>query len=108
LTLKYENSIDTKNSDIDITNNSYKDNKFNNSNSFVKLAKLEIKRIDCFADFIIVIYRDKLFFDIFKKSGMLIERKYICNAPNVRLDILKLDKVILPRLEWSDRYVDII
>ena len=72
------------------------------------MHEFEVKRIDCFADFIIVIYKNKLFFDIFKKSGTLIERKYIKNDPSLEVDLAKIERVILPRLEWSDRYVDII
>ena len=43
----------------------------------VKLTQHEIRRVDCFADFIIVIYKDRVFFDIFKKTGKLIERRYV-------------------------------
>ncbi|CDW74843.1 UNKNOWN [Stylonychia lemnae] len=102
LTLKYENNATIRENDGPFLQNGQSDN------NFTKLAKLEIKRIDCFADFIFVIYQDRLFFDIFKKSGTLVERKYICSGPNVKIDILQIDRAILPRLEWSDRYVDII
>ncbi len=36
-----------------------------------------VKRVECFADFLIVVYDDKIFFDIFKKNGKLFERKYV-------------------------------
>lgn len=41
------------------------------------LQNFGVKRVECFADFIIVVYEDKIFFDIFKKNGKLFERKYV-------------------------------
>jgi len=45
---------------------------------------------------------------LFKKNGSLIERKAV-SLPN-RKDMLinSIDFVIFPRLEWSDRYFDIV
>lgn len=37
----------------------------------------KIKSIDAFADYLIIIYYDQPFFDIFKKNGKLKERRYI-------------------------------
>lgn len=72
------------------------------------LHKYKIKRVDCFADYIIVIYQDRVFFDIFKKNGKLKERRYVKGDPSQNIYIQQIDHAILPRLEWSDRYVDII
>ena len=45
-------------------------------------ASTPVKNIECFADFIILIYENETFFDIFKKSGKLIERRHIAGKGN--------------------------
>ncbi len=54
---------------------------FGNHPSFEsKMARINsfvIKRVESFGDYIIVIYRDKAFFDIFTKTATLMERRYV-------------------------------
>ncbi len=35
----------------------------------LNLQKYTIRMVECFGDYIIIIYKDRIFFDIFKKNG---------------------------------------
>jgi hypothetical protein len=54
------------------------------------------------------LYKNKNFFDIFKKNGKLLERKYITLDIDEKIELVNIKYVLLPRLDWSDRYVDIM
>jgi hypothetical protein len=69
--------------------------------------KLEIMKVECFGDYIMIVYKNQNFFDIFKKNGKLQERKYVADEKN-QIIIKNIEFLMLPRLEWSDRYVDIV
>ena len=64
--------------------------------------------MESFADFIIVVYKGQAFFDVFRKNGKLIERKHISKTLDEKLEMKGIEFAILPRLEWSDRYFDIM
>jgi len=62
-----------------------------------------------FGDFFIVLYHDEVKVDVFKRDGLRlesyqIEEYFARNALRVR----SLDHLKLPRLDWSDRYVDMV
>lgn len=49
-----------------------------------------------------------MFFDIFNKNGSLLNRRYLHLDTESIARIEEIEFVILPRLDWSDRYVDIM
>lgn len=77
MTLKYEESHqnDSARSNREALND-------DDDDQAVHLYQYKIKRVDCFADYIIIIYKDKIFFDIFKKNGKLKERRYLRGDTN--------------------------
>lgn len=70
---------------------------------------LKIQQVLSFGDFLVVTYESKLFLDILKKSGNLLEMHDIIQASaSRRIELKEILHVKLPKLEWSDRYVDMI
>lgn len=67
--------------------------------SNVELVHLQIERIEIIdSEYLVVTYHEKLFFDIFNLTGMLLVRKYIQREyPNCGLTITSLDKVLMRR-----------
>ena len=47
-----------------------------------RLHKYEISKIYTFEKFLIVLYKDRTFFDFFNLDGKLIERKFLENIVN--------------------------
>ena len=67
-----------------------------------------VEHIESFSDFIILVYEKATFFDVFKKNGKLFERKHVSGDSQQRIKVENISAVILPRLEWSDRYMDMM
>lgn len=69
---------------------------------------MKIKNAICYADYILITYEDQASFDIFKKSGNFYSRENLNNNFNGAFAISDIDFITLPRLEWSDRYFDMV
>ena len=67
--------------------------------SRVELAHIEIRTIELVdAEYLIVTYKERLFFDIFNLQGVQIMRKHLLNTyPSIGIEINTLDKVIIKR-----------
>mmetsp|Transcript_14338 Transcript_14338/g.13906 ORF Transcript_14338/g.13906 Transcript_14338/m.13906 type:complete len:472 (+) Transcript_14338:733-2148(+) len=69
---------------------------------------LHVKNPICYADFIIIVYWNQTFFDIFKKNGTIVSRQIIPDIQESKFAINTIEDVLLPRLDWSDRYFDMM
>ena len=62
-----------------------------------------------YSDFLVIIYDDSNFVDIYKKSGQLYERHNVeYFFINSKLILKSIDCIKFAKLDWSDRYFDII
>lgn len=69
----------------------------------------EIKQILNYSDYLVVTYCNTFYIDIFKKSGSLFERFSLDKTfISSKLILKSIDFVKFAKLEWSDRYFDLV
>jgi len=68
-----------------------------------------VKMMIAYSEYYLLIYEDVFRLDIYKKNGVGYENHDLTDVfSKFQLEIKSIDLMRLPKLEWSDRYIDIV